>query len=79
MFPETAVVEAPSNDLETGLIAGVVIGVVVVSACTIIVVLIKKRKSQYMAVPPKDPEDTTANGIKLNNMVKGMCIYIKSF
>ena len=68
---ETIMEEAPSTDLETGLIAGIVIGVVVMLSVVIIVVLVRKRKSRYMPVPPKDPEDTlNGNSVKLNNVCR---------
>ena len=63
----------PSTDLETGLIAGIVIGVVMMLAVSVVVVLVRKRKTNYMPVPPKDPEDfsnANAAGIKLNSVHK---------
>jgi len=67
---ETAVVTAqPSTEWETALIVGIVIGVVVMLALAVLVVLLKKSKSRYMPVPPKDPEDGV-NSVKVNNVCR---------
>ena len=64
-----ALAEAPSTDLETGLIAGVVIGVMIMLSVGILFILYRKRKGKYTAVPPKDPEDCH-DGARLNSVCK---------
>ena len=67
----------PTAELETGLIAGLVIGVVVMLSLGIVIFLYHKRKTKYSPVPPKDPEDKASNAaVTLNSVHKRTYTYI---